>query len=283
MSSARIRPQVRFVRRAGKFLGFGLRTPCPQGLALADAGHAYDPFGAHPDWVVLGHAMTARLYDTWFRVRSSGHENVPARGPVILVANHSGGLPYDGAMIWTDVLRHTCPPRVVRPVGDYFIVRMPFVGEFMTRTGVVSGSAGNARALLERGEALLIFPEGVEGITRPFRQRYQLSTWSVGHVELAIRHRAPIVPIGVVGAEEQAPVLGRIPFPLFGIGYLPVMPPIPLPVRYHLNYGEPIDFGHLDPSDADRPEVLEENAERVRSAVEELIAKGRAERRGWFR
>ena len=108
MTRAQVRPQVRFVRRAGRLLSRGLGTPCPQDLALADAGHAYDSFGAHRDWVVLGHALTARLYDYWFRVRSSGIENVPAEGPVILVANHSGGLPYDGAMIWTDVLRNTC-------------------------------------------------------------------------------------------------------------------------------------------------------------------------------
>ena len=281
-SPERPRLKVRAVRALGQLLNRPLRHPCPTDVARTDAGYGYDPFGAHRDWIVLAHGMTSWLYDHWFRVRSTGHENIPQAGAVILAANHSGGLPYDGAMIWTDVLRHTNPARVVRPVADYFVPRLPFVGAFMTRSGVVGGSVGNARALVELGEALLIFPEGTEGIVKPFWHRYRLATWTVGHVELAIRYRVPVVPVGIVGAEEQMPQVGRIPFGLLGVPYLPVMFPVPLPVRYHIEYGKPIDFSHLDSAVADRPERLDEAAARVRQAVERLVACQRAARRGWF-
>ena len=149
---------------------------------------------------------------------------------------------------------------------------------------MVGGSRGNVRTLLENGEMLLIFPEGVPGIGKPYSKRYQLQDWRKGHCELAIRYGAPIVPVGLVGAEEQMPQLARIemkgPIP-----YIPIpATPVPLPVRYHIHYGEPIPV-HLDytPEQADDPNILSEAAARVKQAVADLIEEGLRERKGVFR
>jgi 1-acyl-sn-glycerol-3-phosphate acyltransferase len=253
-------------------------------LHYANAGHGFDQFGLHPDFVAMGTAIAGPLYDRYFRVISHGAENIPTTGAAILAANHSGSIPVDGAMLWIDVFRHTDPPRIPRPVADYFVSALPVLSTLFARCGVVGGSRGNARALLEAGELLMIFPEGVPGIGKNFAQRYQLQEWRQGHCELAIRYRAPVVPVGIVGAEEQMPQIARIPFP-GPIPYIPVTAtPLPLPVRYHIWYGEPIRVDRdYSPDDADDPEKVREAAARVKVAVQALLDRGRKERKGIFR
>ena len=253
-------------------------------LRFSDAGHGYDPFGLHPDGVAFGLVATRLLYERWFRVDSRGAENIPRAGGAILAANHSGTLPFDAAMLWADVVRHTDPPRVPRPVMDHFVGELPIVGTIFSRAGGVGGSRGNTRALLEAGELLLVFPEGTEGIGKPFRDRYRLQGWRVGHAELAIRYGVPVIPVGLVGAEEQLPQVARLPISLFGAPYLPVAAtPFPLPVHYHVRYGEPIALHErYEPDRADDPAVASAAAEEVRAAVEALIARGLSERPGVF-
>jgi 1-acyl-sn-glycerol-3-phosphate acyltransferase len=253
-------------------------------LVYADAGHGYDLFGLHPDLVAFGQVLTAPLYDRYFRVKSKGHEHIPASGAAVLAANHSGAVPIDGMMVWADVLRHTEPPRVARAVADHFVPMLPMIGTLFARGGMVGGSRGNARTLLESGELLMIFPEGVPGVAKHFRDRYKLQDWRVGHVELAIRHRAPVVPVGIVGAEEQMPQIGRIPISIAGLPFIPItLTPFPMPVRYHIRYGKPIPV-HLDyrPDQADDPAAVREAAARVKAAVQALLEEGLAEREGIF-
>ncbi len=255
-------------------------------LAFTDAGHGYDRFGMHPDFVAVGDALISPLYDHYFRVKSYGFEHIPMEGAAILAGNHSGTLPLDGAMLFLDVLRHTSPPRVARPVADYFVLALPIVSTFFARSGVVGGSRGNARALLESGELLMIFPEGVPGIGKPFAERYQLQEWTKGHCELAIRHGAPIVPVGIVGAEEQMPQLARLRAPKGSpLPYIPIpLTLIPFPVRYHIHYGTPIPLHEeFTPDQADDPAVVSGAAMRVKAAVQALLDKGLSERKGVFR
>ncbi len=254
-------------------------------LTLPDAGHGYDVFGLHPAWVALGAGLGRALYDHYFRVESIGAEKIPSRGPAILAANHAGMLPLDGLMLYLDVLRRTEPPRLVRPVADWFVPLLPLVSTIYARGGVVSGSRRNVARLLESGELIELFPEGVAGIGKPFSERYHLQGWTVGHAELAIRHRVPVVPVGIIGSEEQwIEILRLRRFHLFGAPYLPVpLFLLPLPVRYHIYYGEPLVLheGRTE-ADADDPAILEAAATRVRQAVEALLARGLRERRGIF-
>jgi 1-acyl-sn-glycerol-3-phosphate acyltransferase len=130
----------------------------------------------------------------------------------------------------------------------------------------------------------LIFPEGVPGVAKPFTRRYELAEWRVGHVEFAIRHRIPIVPAAIVGAEEQMPQIGRLSLHAFGIPHVPVpLTPFPLPVRYRIRYGRPIAlYDQHAPEVADDPSVLESAAADVKAAVQDLLDGARKERRGWF-
>ena len=251
-----------------------------------DAGHGFDVFGLHPPALASAVSASAPIYERYFRVASRGAENIPARGPAILVANHAGVLPVDGAMLCLDVLRRTEPPRIPRAISDRFVPRVPLVATAFARCGVVSGTRANVRYLLEHDELLAIWPEGVTGTAKPFRERYRLQEWRVGFAEHAIRHRAPVIPVAIIGAEESWPLAGRLRgVHAFGAPYWPIpLLPVPLPTHYRIQYGTPI---HLDSgriaADADDPSVVATAAERVRRALQQLVDDTRMARRGLFR
>lgn len=254
-------------------------------LTIADAGHGFDEFGLAKRGVALAAGLLRLPYERYFRVTSHGADQIPATGPVIVAANHGGMLPIDGAMLYFDVLTHTSPPRVPRAVADGFVPFLPILGTLFARAGVVAGSRENVHRLLDRDELLLVFPEGVGGIGKPASANYELQTWSVGHAELAIRHRALVVPAGLVGPDEQWPELARVRgFHLFGAPYLPIpYLPFPLPVRYHIRYGAPLCLhAGLTPRDADDPAIVRAAAARVQDAVAALIAESLASRAGIF-
>jgi 1-acyl-sn-glycerol-3-phosphate acyltransferase len=250
--------------------------------AFHDAGHGYDVFGLEPRAVQRAAALCRPIYRRYFRATSAGIEHVPTSGAAILVANHAGTLPVDGGMLWLDVLERT--GRVLRPVADFFVSSFPIVNTAFARVGVVGGIRGNVRRLLDDGELIAIFPEGVSGVAKPFRERYRLQAWRVGHAELAIRHRVPIVPVAIIGAEESWPIALRLRhIRAFGAPYLPIpASPLPLPVRYHFHYGIPIELGRDHPAEAaDDPTAVSAAADRIRDALTDLIFAGlRARREG---
>jgi 1-acyl-sn-glycerol-3-phosphate acyltransferase len=248
-----------------------------------DEGYGFDAFGLHPPAVAAAVRVAAPLYDHYFRVESVGAEHIPQDGATILVANHGGVLPIDAAILGLDVLRQTT--RIARLVTDHFVPRLPIASTLLARVGVVSGTRANVKHLLDRGELIAIWPEGVTGPAKPFRERYLIQSWRVGFAELAIRYRAPVIPVAIVGAEESWPMLTKLRARVFGTPYLPLpATPLPLPTKFHLRYGEPIVL-HRDhpPSDADDPEIVAAAAARVRFALEDELIISLGMRRGVFR
>lgn len=245
-----------------------------------DAGHGYDEFGLAAAAVDRAARLGAPLYERYFRVDSRGAERLPADGPALLIANHGGTLPVDAAVLWLDVLRRT--GRVLRLVADRFVPRLPWVGVALARCGVVPGTLQDLDRLLARGALVAIFPEGVTGTGKRFADRYHLQAWRLGHAELARRHRAPVVPVAIVGAEEAWPVAVRLPLHVFGAPYLPVpATPLPLPVRLRLRYGAALALHALPPGPDldDEPAALEAAARRTRAALQQLLEDTLAERR----
>jgi 1-acyl-sn-glycerol-3-phosphate acyltransferase len=246
--------------------------------------YGVDPYGFDIDFTLAAVAPFAWLYRKYFRVTLHGIERVPSDGRVLLCANHSGQLPFDAAMIEVALLLDMDPPRIARALVERWVPTLPFVAPFFARLGQVVGTPENCRRLLAADEALLVFPEGVRGLNKTFDARYQLKTFSTGFMRLALEAGAPVVPIGVVGAEEQAPALVDLK-PLarmLGLPAFPITPyllPLPLPVHYHIHFGEPLRFsGSPDADDA----VLERQAGEVQAAVQALLDKGLAERPGVF-
>jgi 1-acyl-sn-glycerol-3-phosphate acyltransferase len=233
------------------------------------------------------------LYRYWWRVEAVGLENLPPTGRALLVSNHSGGVfAYDGAMLKVAIQDHHPSHRPVRPLVDDFVYNLPFVGTFMTRCGGVRACPENAERLLERDEAVVVFPEGTKGIGKLYRDRYRLARFGRGgFVRIALRTQSPIVPVAVVGAEEVHPVLGRwdAVARLVGLPYFPLTPTfpwlgllglLPLPSKWRIEIGEPIDWRGVHGPDAARDRLLTSRLrEEVRDRVQRLV-RGAVERRG---
>ncbi len=252
-------------------------------LRAAEETGGIDPFGYRPDMIARVLPVVHALYRSYFRVRCEGIHNVPP-GRVLLIANHSCQIPMDGAMIGAAMLLELRPPRLTRSMIERWVPTLPFVSTFFARCGQVVGTPENARRLLANEEALLVFPEGTHGISKSFAQRYQLQRFGTGFIRLALQTNTPIVPVAVVGAEEQLPSIGSFDSlaRLLNMPAVPIIPtgPIPLPVRYHLYFGEPLSF-HGDWDDEDR--VIQAHVQRVKTRIDLMLKKGLAERTGIFR
>ncbi len=255
-------------------------------LTVRQNEYGFDPFGFHRDHLKYLVPVIRFLHRSYFRTEVHGIENVPATGRVLLVANHSGQLPFDGVIIGSAVFLDGQPPRVVRSMIEKFVPTVPFASYLFSRWGQITGTPENCRRLLDDGEAILVFPEGARGIAKPFSRRYQLERFGVGFLRLALETGTPIVPVAVIGAEEQAPavnlkplarLLGTPSFPI--VPYPPFVPLLPLPVRYRLWFGPPLTF-EGDPDDDE--DILEEQVRTVRNRIQSMIHVGLRTRKHVF-
>ena len=248
-------------------------------LATNDFG--FDPWGLEKETARRCFFGSALLYRYYFRVETRGIENLPA-GRALLIGNHAGQIALDATMIATACLMEGRPPRVVRGMGEYWLSRLPWLNILMVRFGSVVGTPKNCVDLLEHGEAVLAFPEGVRGMNKAFSERYQLQDFGLGFLRLALQTGTPIIPVATVGSEEQAPSLGNFSSMarLLGMPAFPlVLTPLPLPVRYHVEFGEPLVFeGRPD----DEDHVIEEKVDVVKARLREMIREGRERRTGIF-
>lgn len=243
--------------------------------------YGYDPWGFQADVARRALVLGTLLYRHWFRVETRGIENLP-EGRMLLISNHAGQIALDGAMIATACVLEGRPPRLPRAMGEYWLPTLPFFNVLMVRMGSVVGTPRNCVDLLERGEAVLAFPEGVRGMNKSFTERYRLMHFGHGFMRLALQTGTPIVPVAVVGSEEQMPSLGNFR-PLARLLGMPAFPlvltPIPLPTRYHVRFGEPMRF---EGNPADEDAVVGEKVRRVKARIREMLDEGLRTRTGIF-
>lgn len=251
--------------------------------------YGFDRFGMSPEALVDASVFGLLLYRWWFRVETHGIERVP-EGRVLLIANHAGQVALDAFMIGTAMLHEAEPPRVIRGMGEYWLPTVPWVNVAMVRTGSVTGTPKNCVDLLEAGECVIAFPEGVRGMNKLVWDRYQLKEFGHGFMRLALATKTPIVPIAVIGSEEQAPGIAN----LEGLGRLLGMPAfpitltwpwlgplglVPLPVKYRIHFGEPLWF-EGNPNDED--DAIAERVDEVKARIAGMFAQGLAARRSIF-
>ena len=192
------------------------------------------------------------LFEKYWRVSVSGLDNVPETGGAILIGNHSGGLPFDATMVAYALSECSGGPlRVVRPLYDRFVEGLGPVRDMYRKLGAVPARYAVADELLTRGELPLIFPEGMFGVAKLYEDRYQLGPFSSSAARLSCRHRVPIIPFAVVGAEEIYPMIGRSSMlgKLLGAPYVPITPffptlgllgAVPLPTKWTIVFGSRI-------------------------------------------
>jgi len=256
-----------------------------------EAASAADPFGYDPEFHARVRPLLEFFYRRYWRVQTSGLEHIPDSGAALLVGNHSGGIPLDAGMLIAAVDIEHPQHRLVRFLYDRFVAAMPVVGELYNRLGSTVASFDNARALLEQGGLVGIFPEGVEGVAKGIAQRYRLQPFHTGFIRLSMTLRVPIIPTAVIGAEETYPVIGKWerlgPLKeLLNIPYVPVTPlfplfgfvgMIPLPTKWHIRFGAPLRFYEHRGTGArlqskDTRALAERVRRRIQAMVHELLA-----------
>lgn len=222
-----------------------------------------DPWGFDIDIATMAIKLIYPLYKNYFKVKVFGEKNIPD-GPCMIVANHTGQLPIDGMLLTLAYALHTNPPKVLHGMVERFLAALPFLGQWSAGTGAVLGDRENCLYLLEKGESILAFPEGVRGIAKNTSQHYQLQSFSTGFYRLAIAAKIPVVPVTIVGAEEMYPLV----YHLKGVGKklgLPTLPLsanlLPLPGHIDISFGEailpPNDLISESPENELRPHIQE--------------------------
>ena len=253
-----------------------------------------DDFGRDAAFLGVLMPLAQALYDSYWRVEVTGAEHIPDSGRGLLVSNHSGVLPFDGAMLGLAVCNATPSNRLMRGLVDSWFPTLPFVSIFLQKLGGVQASPHNAELLLARDELVAVFPEGTKGVGKLYRDRYQLQRFGRGgFIRVALHTGAPIIPVAVIGAEEIYPVVARLqPLArLLGMPFFPITPLfpwtgplgfVPLPSKWWIEFGEPIDVEQYGPRAAANPAIVARLTEQVRNTVQRMLLNRLAQRRSVF-
>ncbi len=234
------------------------------------------------------------LSQLWFRVQVAGIENLPESGGALIVANHAGVLPLDGLMLQVAVHDHHPRQRALRLLAADLLFELPIVSGLARRAGHTPACPAGAERLLRSGELAGVFPEGFKGVGKPYSARYKLQRFGRGgFASVALKTGVPLIPCSIVGSEEIYPKLADLaPLArLLGLPYFPVTPlfphmgvlgAVPLPSKWHIEFGEPIPTDAYGPETADDPVTMFEITDQIRETIQHTLYKRLIQRRNPF-
>lgn len=223
------------------------------------------------------------MFNKYWRVEMFGLENIPDDGRTLLVSNHSGQLPMDGAMIGMGVLQHHSASRMMRALYANWFPTLPFVSDLLTKTGQVMANDENAERLLSQDHLVAVFPEGYKGVGKLYKDRYHLARFGRGgFVRVALKTKSPMIPVSVVGAEETYISLykSQTMAKLIGFPYFPISPTfpllgplglIPLPTKWYIDIGEPIHTDQYPDGSENNLMLISQLTDQVRDTVQKMI------------
>ena len=239
-----------------------------------------DPWGFNLDLCEKAVRNLLPLYRKYFRVRVFGGENVLDE-TYIVVSNHTGQIPIDGMLVTLAFLMDVAHPRVLRAMIERFMAQLPFLGDLTAQTGSILGDRANCQYLLDHNESILVFPEGVRGISKNSKDYYKLQSFPQGFFRIALQKHTPILPIAVIGAEEMFPFVYHAK-PIAKLLALPSLPlslnliPLPSPIDIHI--GKPYYVPqNLSPDAPDKD--LQEHIYQIENQIKVLINTGLDQRR----
>jgi 1-acyl-sn-glycerol-3-phosphate acyltransferase len=257
--------------------------------------YVVDEFGFDKD--LTDHVFMQPLrpwYRKWFRVETRGLENIPDDGGCLLVSNHSGTVPVDGLMLQVAIHDHHPAGRMLRMLAADLVFQNPGTASLARKMGHTLACQPDAERLLTNDELVAVFPEGFKGVGKPYRERYKLQRFGRGgFVSAALRTGKPIVPVAIVGAEEIYPIIGNFKSfaRVFGLPYAPITPTfpwlgplgmIPLPSKWIIEFGEPIETESYGAAAADDPMLVFNLTDQIREQVQQSIYRVLMQRRSVF-
>jgi 1-acyl-sn-glycerol-3-phosphate acyltransferase len=253
-----------------------------------------DEWGFDPEVLQAATPFLDFMYKTYWRVETSGIENIPDEGRALLVCNHSGQLPWDGVMVGTAIYNEHPNQRVARAlVADWFPT-LPFFSALFTKLGQTLANEENGVRLLEQDHLVSVFPEGIKGVSKLYKDRYKLARFGRGgFVRMALKTGASMIPVSVVGAEETYISLMKVDFiaKLIGFPFFPIsltwpwLGPlgfIPLPTKWYIDFGEPIPTDAYGPGAANNLMLVSQLTDQTRNLVQKMIYQRLAQRRSVF-
>lgn len=242
-----------------------------------------DEWGMDQEFIDAVRPLFDFMYNKYWRVTMSGLENVPEEGRALLVSNHSGQLPMDGAMLGIGILQNHPASRMMRALYANWFPTLPFVSDILTKTGQVMANDENAERLLRQDNLVAVFPEGYKGVGKLYKDRYHLARFGRGgFVRIALKSKAPMIPVAVVGAEEtyislyKSQTLAK----LIGFPYFPISPTfpwlgplglIPLPTKWYIDIGEPIHTDAYPEGSENNLMLISQLTDQVRDTVQNMI------------
>ena len=242
-----------------------------------------DEWGFNQDVLDSVQPFLMFLYDRYWRVDTTGLENVPASGRALLVSNHSGQFPFDGMMLAMAILNKAPANRLIRSLYGTWFRSLPFLSTLLTNVGQALAVEENGIRLLEQEHLVAVFPEGIKGITKLYKDRYRLARFGRGgYIRMALKTQSPIIPVAVVGAEETYIALAKVPVAekLFGYPLPPITPTwpwlglfglIPLPTKWYIDIGEPIPTSNYPLKAAENLMLVDQLSNQIRNIIQAMV------------
>lgn len=253
-----------------------------------------DPWGLDWEFVQLARPFFEFMYDRYWRIEMSGVEHIPEQGRALLVCNHSGQLPWDGSMLATGIYNLHPRARLARSLYDTWFPTLPFFSTILERGGQVLATVENGTRLLEQEELVAVFPEGIKGVGKLFRDRYRLARFGRGgFIRMALDTQSPIYPVSIVGAEEtyislaKSELIARmINFPFFPISitwpWLGLLGFVPLPTKWYIDIGPALPMDGYSPGASSDLVLVARLTDQVRNTIQEMVNARLAQRKSVF-
>ena len=245
----------------------------------------FDPVTTKREFFVI-----EQLLGRYFRATTMGAENI-LPGRALVVAYHSGVVPWDGLLLAAETYRHT--GRFSWNAGHQIWGRYKPLKNLLVSTGMVLGGREDFEALLRQDELVTIFVDAGEGNRRAYyleTERYKVKPvkgFAPGHggyVKLALRTRSPVVPVAIVGTEEVHYCLGDVPqaAKYLDVPFFPLIAsPVPLPAHVCIRFGDAIRFD-AGPEAAGDQALVDRLNEKVRAAMQALVDDTLQRRKGIY-
>jgi 1-acyl-sn-glycerol-3-phosphate acyltransferase len=272
----------------------------PEHDELRDLLPALEPDRQVDDWGrseriedLVDRTLVDFFYRLWFRCEVEGIDHVPDEGGALVVSNHAGALPPDAAMIAKAIKEEHPRSRKLHLTVEHFFKGYPLFSMLLPKIGAVPAHPANVhRLLFDEQQLVLVFPEGRKGTEKLYRDRYRVQRFGRGgFVAAAMRARAPIVPVAVVGAEEAAPIFAHVRLlqRLTGFLYFPITPTFPhfgvlgmlgyLPAKFRIRFLPPVRTDDMGEAPWEDRALVQTVADEVRASIQEELLEMVGERR----
>jgi 1-acyl-sn-glycerol-3-phosphate acyltransferase len=195
-------------------------------------------------------------------------------------------------MLGSGILLEHPNQRLMRTLYATWFPTLPFVSDLLVKMGQALATEDNGTRLLENNEVVAVFPEGYKGVGKLYKDRYKLARFGRGgFVKMALRSKAPIIPVSIVGRKRRASHGVRLMSKVTGMPYFPISTTfpwlgllgfVPLPTKWYIDIGEPIPTDHYPAKSDQNLMLVSQLTDQVRNIVQKMIIQRLSQRRSIF-